>query len=284
MPALPVAVNASPDGFVVVAHQDPTAGRVSLFYDPFDAGGPVLAHWITDMPASLDAIVRINAPGGGAADPPYWYAFSRSYTEISHVRAIPDGPNSTLFFARATAEPGLASDVGVRAVVRDPRVGRPFVYAVAREGLPRSGTTQHSGEELIRYDFSDPLNPTAIEILEMPVGVSRIAAIVDPAVPNSSAHLMLYVVAYDSRKIYVVDADEWRVVDQISTQLGPQTILADPSLAPDFMGTTRQPYLYVVDFAASCVEIINVDRNDPDGRFHKVVFTVGDPGRPRETL
>jgi hypothetical protein len=284
MPALPVAVNADPDGFVVVAHQDPSAGRVSLYYDPFDGGGPVLAHWITDMPPSLDAIVRINFPSAAATEQPYWYAFSRDFTEISHVRAIPDGPNSTVYFARASAAPGLASDVGVRAVVRDPRPGRPYVYAVARQGRPRSGSTQHSGESLIRYDFTDRQNPTAIDILEMPIGVSRVAAVVDPSVPNSQAHLMLYVVAYDSRKLYVVDADEWRVVDQIRTQLGPQTIIADPSLAPDFMGAARQPYVYVVDFAASCVEVINVDRSDPDGRYHQVVFTIGDPGRPRETL
>lgn len=286
MPALPIAIDVGIDGFIAVAHQETPRSHVSLFVDGTAAGvnpdGPDLAHWIPDLSLYVDALLRLD-PGGtdptmgfNPNDPatrPYWWALSRAEPFISHVRAVPDtGSPDRSYLVRQMVSPlvGIASDVGVRYIRRDP-CNPNIAYATARGAPVDTGTAARSGDQLLKIDLTDPTNPTVIDVMAMAAGPSQLVAFNQhPA--DCSGHTMLYTVSYDARQIYAVDVTEWRPVDQIRTQAGPNAILLDP-----MYGTADHNYLYVIDFVAMCVEVIDLDPSPAHAAtYNRVVFTVGD--------
>lgn len=278
LPPLPTAMNIDPDGFITVVHQESPRARMTLLFDPPERSGvPRLLHWLADLPPNLSATLRLN-PNSGPGEEPFWFVASRETPVVASVHAFRDGERSFLYSSRSTTLPGLASDVGVRAIVRDPHAGRARAYATARPGTPASGQSTRSGEQLLDIDISNPIEPVVRNVMEIPVGASHLVAIDDPA---RTGHTLVYAVSYDARKVYVVDADDWTTVAQIQTQLGPHAIVADPSLAEGYSGPVH-PYLYLVDFAAATIEVIDVGA--ASNHRNEVVFTIGDPTRPRETL
>jgi hypothetical protein len=285
LPPLPVALSADPDGFITVAHQETPVGRVSLFYDPPDGSGhngPILLHWVTDLVASPSALLRVN-PDAGPDEQPYWYTFSRGLPVMSQLYAVRDPANldlSYLYQSRQYVLPGLASDTGVRAVVRDPRPGAHRAFATARP--PGAATAGRAAEQLLRINMTDPVNPLVDNVMPLPAGPSHLVAITDPD-QSGPGHTLVYTVSYDARRVYAIDGDDWQVVAQIHTQPGPHVILADPTLASG--GSREHPYLYLVDFISWCIEVIDVGTGPAhDATRNQVVFTIGDVFRPRETL
>ncbi len=285
LPPLPAVVNTRDgDPYVVVVHQESPRSRISLFYDAVDRTdvGPILTHWVGDMSSNLDAIVRLeDIPGvGGAAAQPRWIAFSRDEPFANYVHAVPDGPLSFLARSRLVPFGGVASDVGIRTLVRDP-ANPNRLYATARPGPSVGGSPIRSGEQLLSIDLSVPETPIVTDILAIPAGISRLTAIRDPD-PAGAGHTLVYVVSFDSRTITVVDANAWRVIDSIRTQFGPHVIVPDPLIGePDH----RHDFLYLVDFGSNCVEVVDVGFGpNHAATHHRVVMTIGDVSRPRENL
>lgn len=273
LPPLPVSLDAGDDGLITVVHQEAPRARVSLFVDPdgvTGTEGPSLVHFVGDLSPSLTALLRLDDPLQTPGATPHWYAVSRFEPVIHHVRAFRDGGRSFLYRSHATTLQGIASDVGVRAVVRDPcNPGR--AYATARPRPPdQPSVTPQSGDQLLALDLSNPEEPVVANVLSLPPGPSNLVAIV-PTGNCATSHTVVYVISFDARKVYVIDGLWWRELAQIRTQAGPHVLVADPR-----MGMPGHHYLYLIDFTAMVVEVIDVNTNE-------VVFTIGDVVRPQDT-
>jgi hypothetical protein len=277
MPPLPTSLHAGNDGFVTVTHQEFPRARVSLFYDP-GANGPALVHWVADLSPNLSALLRVNEPprGSTTSEQPHWYALSRFEPFVNHVRGVADADRSFLFLSHATQLEGVASDVGIRGIARDPcDPNRAFATARPRPADTVGGLTR-SGDQLLALDLTDAENPRVIDVLGLPPGPSNLLAI--PYGGHCSEGTRVYVVMFDARKIYVVDPKDWQEVAQVRTQAGPHTLLADPLLAT---GDPAHQLLYLLDFSAMVVEVIDVNPASPS--YNTVVYRIGDVVRPQET-
>jgi hypothetical protein len=266
LPPLPVTLWVDEqDPFIVVVHQEAPRARASLFFDPFVAGSsPQLVHYLNDLSPNLNAVVRapVSTDGDAGADAdPHFFVFSRSEPTVNQVRVRPDAQNSYLYRSRLDLVTDLALDVGIRAVVRDPRDDVHRLYATARPSgaAPPTGIPT-SPEQLIAFDVSDPDNVRVENVMSLPTGPSNLVLVPGTA----EAPILAYTVSYDARKLYVIDVDHWREIDEIRTNRGPHWPVYDPT----------RGYLYLVDFSAMVVEVVDVDPTRPT--FDHVIFTIGD--------
>ena len=79
----------------------------------------------------------------------------------------------------------------------------------------------------------------------------------------------MFVVAYDARRISVIDPTEHRIVSETSTNRGPHAIVRDPN----------GEFLYVVDFLDNAVEVLDLRARTAEGAenptLHRRLLTVG---------
>ena len=97
-------------------------------------------------------------------------------------------------------------------------------------------------------------NPSQIpirDVIPVPPGPSRLAARYDAA----TGRTQVYVVAYDARRISVVDPAEHRIVSETSTNRGPHALVRDPN----------GQFLYVVDFLDNAVEVLDLRVRPAEG-------------------
>lgn len=262
LPPNPTSVSAfdGPGGlrYLAITHHEDTRSRVSLMVDP-GPGGPIMSHFAGDFPQHLWTQFRLNDPGG------HWLVFSREEPVMGHVRLFADGNNSFVFRGTPSVPTTVAANLGIFHVVAD-RCNPNRAYAAARA---RRGTTGAlAGDVLLALDVSNPDDPRVVDQLAMPLGPTRVVEV--PRGPTCADGSDLYVVLYDSRKLYVVDTQEWREIAQVRTQVGPVTLIPDPRVTED-----DYAFLYVVNFSSMCIEVL-------DARTRRVVFTIGEPIRPKE--
>jgi DNA-binding beta-propeller fold protein YncE len=255
-----VSVFDGPGGlrYLAVTHHEDTRSRVSLLVDP-GAGGPIMSHFAGEFSAHLWTQFRLNDPNG------HWLVFSRDEPAMGHVRLFADGNNSFVFRGTPSLPSTVPSNLGIFHVVAD-RCNPNRAYAAARS---RRGTTSAlAGDNLLALDVSNPDDPRVVDQLAMPLGPSQVLEV--PRGPSCDDGSDLYVVLYDSRKLYVVDTQEWRELAEVRTQVGPVALVADPHVTePD------SSFLYVINFSSMCIEVL-------DARTRTVLFTVGEPIRPKE--
>jgi hypothetical protein len=243
--------------YITVTHHEETRSRVSLMVQQGD-GAPVMAHFAGDFASRLWTQLRLPT-----ADP-HWIVFSRDEPSMGHVRLFEDGLSSYVFRAPTTVPQTVPGTIGVVHVVMDPCDPRR-ARAAARARRPG---TSNAGDSILAIDVSNPDEPAIVDQLAMPLGPTRIIPVRRGA--TCADGVDLYTVLYDARKLDVVDARAWREVAQVRTQVGPVELVPDPLL-----GTAGHNFLYVVNFSSMCIEVI-------DATTRQVVFTVGDPVRPRE--
>lgn len=273
LPALPVAMDATgADGFIAIAHQEDPRGRVSLYWD--SGAGPVLTHWVWDFSPRLWGIARVDDGRAMRSAQPHWYALSRYEPFFNHVRAVPNGAHSYLYRGDLVSMQGVAPDVGLRAMVRsqcDPNTA----VATARPRPPDAAVPYtRSSDQLLRIDLTNVDDPRVIDAQNLPLGASNLA-VYPPGNQHCDGPQLAYVVSYDARRLYVVDLRTFQVVDQLRTQSGPHVPLVDPQA-----GDGVHDYLYLIDFAAMVIEVVDVRPGSPTR--HQVLFTIGDVVRPRE--
>jgi|LNFM01.1.fsa_nt_gb DNA-binding beta-propeller fold protein YncE len=264
--SLDVVDRAQPDGqtvrYITITHHEETRSRVSLMVQRGAEGVPVLSHFAGDFSPRLWTQLRLPSPDATAS--PRWIVFSRDEPVIGHVRLFEDGDRSFVFRAPPTVPTTVASALGVVHAVVDP-CNATRAYAAVRA---RRSSGAGIGDALFSIDLSNPDEPRVVDQLSLPLGASRVVPVKRGA--TCAQGVELYAVLYDARKLYVVDADAWREVAQVRTQVGPAEIIADPGLGQD-----GRNFLYVVNFSSMCIEVV-------DARTRQVVFTVGEPIRPRE--
>lgn len=244
--------------YITVTHHEDTRSRVSLLVQPTANDAPVLAHFASDFSARLWAQVRLETAQ------PHWLVFSRDDPSMGHVRLFEDGLSSFVFRSPTTIPTTVSSTLGVMHAALDP-CNPNRVYAAARV---RRSSGAAAGDAIFAIDVSNPDDPRVVDTLSMPIGPTRIVPVRRGA--TCADGVELYTVLYDARKLYVVDASSWSEVAQIRTQVGPAEFVVDPQF-----GTAGHNYFYVINFSSMCIEVI-------DAATRTVVFTIGDPIRPRE--
>ncbi len=263
LPPLPVTLDVAPNGNILVVHQETPRARASLFMDPpGGTTGPRLVHWLGDLSPNLDAIVRPDV-----SDPSHYYVFSRVEPTINQLRVEGDGDRSVLYRTRLDLIQDLSTSAGIRDAHVDP-CNSNRMYATSR---PSGSGAAGSPEQLIAFDISDQENVRAINTLALPPGPSNFT-LVRPPGGCGTGPVMAYTVSFDARKIYVIDVNNWREFDEIRTARGPHIPIYDAA----------HRHLYLVDFSAMVVEVIDVDPTHT-ATFDRVIYTIGDPVLPDVT-
>ncbi|MDP3275891.1 MAG: hypothetical protein Q8Q09_11890 [Deltaproteobacteria bacterium] len=257
--SLDVSTGPNNDRYLTITHHEETRSRFSLMVDRGTAG-PVMSHFAGEFQARLWTQLRLPGPDH------HWLVFTRDEPSIGHARVFEDGLSSFVYRGSPTVPTTVSSELGVIDVTLDPcNPTRAYIASRARRGSRTSGL---SGDALLALDVSNPAEPRVIDQLSMPIGPSRVVPVRRGATCAEGTDL--YVVLYDSRKIYVVDAERWRETAQIRTQFGPTDLIVDPRF-----DEADHHFLYLINFSSMCIEVI-----DPVTR--RVLFTVGEPIRPRE--
>jgi hypothetical protein len=244
--------------YITITHHEEVRSRVSLMVQSSASSPPTLAHFANDFSPRLWTQLRLPTAE------PHWVVFSKDEPTMGHVRLFADGASSFVFRAPPTVPTTVASALGVVHAVLDP-CDPTRAYAAARA---RRASGAAVGDAIFTIDVSNPDEPRVIDQLTMPLGATRIVPVRKG--PRCEEGVELYTVIYDARKLYVVDAQAWREVGQVRTQVGPSDLVVDPNF-----DRAERPFLYLVNFSSMCIEVV-------DARTRQVVFTVGDPIRPRE--
>jgi hypothetical protein len=130
----------------------------------------------------------------------------------------------------------------------------------------------------------------------MPVGPSRVylAPIVDAA---GNYALRVFIVCFDANAVVVYDPDAKAVESTIYVGQGPFAMAFDPfetqevargaPVQPDTRQATlnlkRYRFAYVASFTGSFVQLIDLDQQSSPATFESVVFTLGQPTKPKGT-
>jgi DNA-binding beta-propeller fold protein YncE len=244
--------------YITVTHHEESRSRVSLLVQASANDTPIVAHYANEFSARLWTQLRLPTAE------PHWLVFSRDDPTMGHVRLFEDGASSFVFRAPTTFPSTVSGSLGVIHVALDP-CNPNRAYAAARA---RRTSGSGVGDALLAIDVSNPDDPRVVETLSMPIGPTRVVPVRRGA--TCADGVDLYTVLYDSRKLYVVDAQSWREVAQIRTQVGPTDFVVDPGL-----GAAGHNFFYVINFSSMCIEVV-------DATTRRVVFTIGDPIRPRE--
>jgi hypothetical protein len=133
--------------------------------------------------------------------------------------------------------------------------------------------------------------------IPMPVGPSRVylAPIVDAA---GNYALRVFIVCFDANAVVVYDPDAKAVESTIYVGQGPFAMAFDPfetqevarnaPVQPDArqaatLNLKRYRFAYVASFTGSFVQLIDLDQQSSPATFESVVFTLGQPTKPKGT-
>jgi DNA-binding beta-propeller fold protein YncE len=316
LPADPVGIAATTDGTALVtAHQTQTAA--SLLFNDW-AGTPLLSYTLVDLPAGPTELAAIPEPAfvplaeaaGATSGTPFTYrrGFAltfRSTAELDILRYVPDSgavpPRP--FIQRTAAVPITISATnfdsrGIAVVDRERRDcestcgGALECLVGCAEGVPlkvfvanRAPASLLIGRlELTtnRQSPGDALTSAVEELLfydsiPLTFGPSRVE--VGQAIdPNGEPVDRVFVVAFDSRTVFVVDPDRQRVEAVVRTGRGPHDIAVDHGTTE---GGELYSYLYVGHFTDSYLGVVDLDMRHPL-TYGQMVASIGIPSPPAE--
>lgn len=261
-----ISVDAS-RGWIVVSHQstDATLARASLLIDrgaragaPANAG-PVLLNTVAGVTPGLSAVALVPSESPTARST--WVATSRTNAALNFFQAYPGSAtlqDATPYLYRSAVVnlTGLNQGVDNRSVAIDPAPGATRLFVVSR-----------SPEALLVVDLAanDPSRLTIRDVIPVPPGPSRLSASYDAV----TGRTLVFVVAYDARRISVVDPAEHRIISETSTNRGPHALVRDPN----------GQFLYVLDFLDYAIEVLDLRARTSEGAenptLHRRLLTVG---------
>lgn len=240
-------------GWVVVSHQstDSSLARASLLRDRGAVAGsqategPVLLNVVGGLAAGLSSIALL--PSGDASARSTWVATSRSEAVLTFFQAYPGSTalNDALpFLYRSASVPltGLNLGNNSRAVAVDPTPGASRLFVVSR--APEALLS-------LELDRANPAQVTVSDVIPLPPGPSHLVASYDATLQRT----FLYVVAFDARRISVVDPVARRIVAESPTNRGPHALVRDPN----------GQFLYVMDFNDHAMEVLDLRARTAEG-------------------
>ena len=226
---------------ILMAHR---SGRVSLFLEQTEgpAVAPALVHVVSGLPEGL---VNLSLDRNGFA-----WAPSANVAQLGRVGVAIDAETSDLmdsfvFDLGSLALNGI--DIGrgggdTRDVAFDPRpdVDRAYVLSRRPEAVLIADRTNAS-----------PGDVGVVDVVPIGIGPSRLAiAELDLAADGSPPDLrtLLFASCFDTREVWIVDADFGEAVNIVRGLSGPFELAVD----------VARRYLYIVDFRASVVRVADL--------------------------
>ena len=300
-PSEPFAIAASGDAkYVAVTNQ--TTGSVSLFVTPNWAQGPKLAHVLGGLPLAAVAIAAIPAPSVAlSADPngeaPGFLVAYRNAAQVDLLRVREDaavgsysryslrdvgtafiGANSLGFDSRSIAIDDEQRQLDYAECGADPdrncllKARQPKVYIANR--APSSLIVGGMMPDYA-YTFGTSELPSFIDTVPLTSGPSRVV-LGKVRVANGKGGFDLkrrvFVVCFDSRRIFVYDPERHLIESIIGTGRGPYALAVDD----------KRGLAYVAHFTDSYLGVINLDQRFPK-TYATIVASIGAPSPPRSS-
>lgn len=254
-------------GIAGIVHQ--VSGDVSVFRDTQRNGAPpVLTYTLTGLPGSGAAIAPLDLLPKTAAEPfvPRFLVANRSQASLLVTQYIGDDGNpdrGALAASAAIPIPTQSGGYDTRGVVVDP--------PGAGESRPtRVFLASRSPASLVVGQIDDASGALHFfENVPLPIGPARLTR----STYKDSAgveHTRVYVASYDSAYVVAYDPDARRVGQVIKAGRGPYSIAVDP----------KHKLAYVANFVDGTIQVIELDAENHEAFFERVVFTVGKPQGP----
>ncbi|MFZ5894264.1 MAG: YncE family protein [Myxococcota bacterium] len=308
MASEPFAVAASPGGEALMVTNQ-TSGTVSLFVNNWDPQvGPALEFAVTGLPARPVGIAALPTPGyvavRGDYYPPGFLVTFRNAPEIDLLRYYDDSNRSPgagdpvvrPYAARTGVSTINVNSVGSdsRGIAIDSSARRRAEQACSANGdasldcLLNASTTpldvfvaNRSPATLLlgrtapaRNALENTEAPNFYDSLPLTLGPSRVVVgNVVVGVDDSGASILerrVFVVCFDSRRIFVYDPDRRRLDAEISTGRGPHALAVDE----------KRGWLFVGHFTDSFISVVSLNRRFPK-TYGTTLAIIGKPTPPR---
>jgi hypothetical protein len=284
---------------ILTTHQ--SSGEVALFVNNWDEKsgpvGPTLQFVANGLPSGALAVAAVPKPALAAAFPdisyqPGFLVTFRNSAEVRLVRYFDGATSPTGFEQRPFLEasrftaiqtnsvgvtsPGIAVDDGPRRVCEASCAGADRtclegctldVYVTNRTpatlilGETRPYRTAQAIDDLPRFYDTVPVS----------FGVSRVV-LGEVIGRDGNAEHRVFLVCFDTRRIFVYDPTARRVETEILTGKGPHALAID---AAHGLG-------YVAHFTDSYVGVVDLDKRHT-ATYGKILLNVGQPLAPRAT-
>ncbi|MEZ4373346.1 MAG: hypothetical protein R3B07_21160 [Polyangiaceae bacterium] len=313
MPTEPYGIAATPDSSaIVVTHQ--SSGRASLFVNSWEQG-PNLEFVVDGMPSGAVGVVNSPEPLGSrlfASSRPSFLVTFRNSATVELLRYYDDvesnvprpfltrsgsvgvtanslgydsrglGVDSTsreaceascLAAAGDTSRDAIATQTDCLDACKDDVPVDVYVANRTPATLLR-GHTREDGSELPQFFDSLVLStgPSRVVSGEVLARCSPTQASDDPCRRKEKR---LFVICFDSRKLYVVEPKTGSVESVFLTGRGPHAFATDVSL-----NTTEQhAFGYLAHFTDSYIGVLDLDQGSPT--YGTFLATVGSPTAPR---
>jgi hypothetical protein len=297
----PFAVDATEDGRALVVSNQ-TSGTASLFINDWSELGPKLKFALKDLPSrpvgvaslptTLHARELARAQGGlGPDDEPQVSpnAFLMTFRNAAQVRVVrfADG------IAASQEDPFLLDAGGVRidansvgsdsrGLAVDPsarqraesRCDLADLECLAQAALtPIDVYVANRSPASLLVGRTRPPDeyPAFFQSIPLTFGPSRVV-IGNVRNPNGDEETRVFVICFDSRRIFVYDPARSRIEAEILTGRGPHAAVVD----------SRRALLYVAHFTDSYIGVFSLDLSSP-ATYGTMLGTLGSPKAPRSS-
>ena len=286
----PFAIDANQDGSTIVVTNQ-TTGTASLFVteqaDP--AAGPQLRFALTSDRIPSRPVGIVNLPRTPADElsptPDAFLMTFRNSAQVRLVRFASDG--------ESTPEREYLVDNGGVAIDAN-SVGSDSRGIAIDDAARRTATERCDGDEACKEQAAltpidvyvanrtpaslligrtrPPLEyPYFFQSLPLTVGPSRVV-VGSIATPSGELETRVFVVCFDSRRVFVYDPKRERFEAEIATGRGPHAIAID----------SKRSLLYVGHFTDSFVGVFSLDLAHPT-TYGSMLGTLGTPKSPRSS-
>lgn len=313
MPPEPYGIASTPDSdAIVVTHQ--SSGSASLFVNSW-TDGPKLEFVVDGMPSGAVGVVNSPEPLGsrlfGSSRPSFLLSF-RNSASIELLRYFDDleSNNPRPFLSRSGSVPVSANSQGFdsRGLGVDPTSREACEAAcvaqaagtslealseqqscldACRDDVPVDvyvanrtpatllrGRTREHGSELPAFFDTLVLSQGPSRVISGEV-LARCSATQAPDDPCRRKEKRLFVLCFDSRKVYVVEPRSARVESVFQTGRGPHSFASDVRLS----ASDTHAYGYLAHFTDSYLGVIDLDQGSPT--YGAFLATIGEPLAPR---
>lgn len=285
----PFAIDANPEGRTIVVTNQ-TSGTASLFINDWSDNGPFLkfalsSDRIPSRPVGIANLPRTDASSASPTPDAFLMTF-RNSAQVRLIRFADDGgsspereylvdgggvgidANSVGSDSRGIAVDSSARELAVSRCAEDDQACRdqaqltPLDVYVAN----RAPASLLIGRTLPPLEY-----PYFFQSLPLTVGPSRVV-IGKVRSPGGELETRVFVVCFDSRRIFVYDPQRARFEAEIQTGRGPHAVAVD----------SEHQLLYVGHFTDSFVGVFSLDLTAP-ASYGTMLGTLGTPKQPRSS-
>lgn len=290
--AEPFAIDANQFGTTVVVSNQ-TTGTASLFVNDWQPTGPKLrfalaSERIPARPVGVASLPLVSREKPKSIDEDAPDAFLLSFRNAAQVRVVRfagdtqsspprdylvDGGGTTIDAnSSGTDSRGLAVDASARRSAEERCKGDEACLAAAALVPVDVYVANRSPASLLIGRTRPPLDyPYFYQTLPLTIGPSRVV-VGSVRTPSGEVETRVFVICFDSRRIFIYDPQRSRIEAEILTGRGPHAVAVD----------TARSLLYVGHFTDSFIGVYSLDLSSP-ASYGTMLGMLGNPKTPRSS-